>query len=242
MNDLFEQLQSDVTAKLNAEEYFSNVPVVTYRRLMTASEDGKSEANREQPWTIKKDGALSGVGVMVRMPSLQVPHPNVSGPQSRLLLIVTVVEQPLVSESSTGLNSAAGAYKSGEKVALKVREALHHFRWDGANILFCEGDSIRPNDQTKFLRAYDVILHGWFHVESPSKVAAVASSLVDGVCTLSCDTSEATIYYTVDGSFPSAQNSAALIYGAPFALTEGTMRAAAYKTGMIGSDVTQETP
>ena len=239
MNDLFEQLQADATAKLNAEEYFANVHVVTYRPLMMMTEDGKDEADRHQAWLIKKDGTHSGVGVMVRMPTLQVPHANLSGPQSQLLLIVTVVEQPLVSEATDGLNTSAGGWKSAEKVAIKAREALHHFRYDGANVLFCDGESIRPNENTLYLRAYDVIVRGWHHVDSPSKVGSVTITVAAGIATLTCATDGATIYYTIDGSFPSLANNATL-YSAPFAFTSGTLRTEAYKTGMIGSDVSQQ--
>jgi hypothetical protein len=49
---------------------------------------------------------------------------------------------------------------------------------------------------------------------------------------------DAQIYYTTDGSYPSADNDEATLYSAPVEITEATtLRAVAYRTGMQPSNV-----
>jgi hypothetical protein len=56
--------------------------------------------------------------------------------------------------------------------------------------------------------------------------------------TLATATDGATIYYTTDGSFPWSGNSEAEIYAGEFSVDSGTtVRAAAYKSGLDGSNV-----
>lgn len=72
------------------------------------------------------------------------------------------------------------------------------------------------------------------------RVQDVRFSTTQGVTTMSCATTGAAIYYTTDGTYPSAQNSTATLYTAPTTIS-GTINAVAYKANCIASNVTQTT-
>ena len=52
--------------------------------------------------------------------------------------------------------------------------------------------------------------------------------------TLSCATKNATIYYTLDGTTPT---DASAVYSAPFDVSNVVLKARAYKSGLLPSDV-----
>ena len=78
---------------------------------------------------------------------------------------------------------------------------------------------------------YDSIIAGTFDVTEP-----VIAFVTDGNATITSDTSFAHIYYTTDGSDPTAENGT--LYEAPFSVEEGkTVKAVAYVGNGIYSDV-----
>lgn len=245
--DTFETLQQFIVGKLNAE--FSTVPAVAHRPLRVASDDSdtaagvdsaKPELEQEEFWRIKKDGMHSGVGIRVPMPRLRVESVHLSHPQSRLSVEIMVVEQPAVSQSSNGLNTSGGGWQSAENVAAKVGDVLHHWRWDGVNLLFCEGEYIVAQNTDMRLRIYRVLVSGTFRRDSQTRVAEPAVTIAAGSASITCATAGAAIYYTTDGTtFP---DTSASQYSAPFAVSAGTtVLAAAYKSGSQGSSVGRAT-
>ena len=68
-----------------------------------------------------------------------------------------------------------------------------------------------------------------------------SATVAEGLCTLASSTSGANIFYALDTTFPS-EAAGATLYLAPFEIQAGeTVRACAYKTGLIPSDITQHT-
>lgn len=77
--------------------------------------------------------------------------------------------------------------------------------------------------------------------QTQEKVATpeISEADTDGKVTISCDTEGASIYYTTDGSDPTAESTK---YTAPFTLTaNATVKAIAVKDGMTNSEVAEKT-
>lgn len=70
---------------------------------------------------------------------------------------------------------------------------------------------------------------------------APGGGVVPQAVTLSCVTAGAQIYYTVDGSHPWSGNPTALLYAAPInVVAAATLRAGAFKAGMVASNINAE--
>jgi hypothetical protein len=230
MSSPLENLQSDATAKLNSEEYFSTISVVSVRKLQIAS-----EIAQKLPHLTTK-GGKTGCGVLVGMPTIDVVDPNAPGPQLMVRLPFRVQENPTINLGATGTG------KSAEEVAMQILRTLHPLAIEGVTILFGDKGAITPNTEFPGLVTYDVFLAGRFSQDGLSKVQTPDISSPAQTVTLTNNTAGASIYYTTDDSFPGAGNPAAQPYGAPFDVEAGTIiRWAAYKTGMIGSDVGRAT-
>jgi hypothetical protein len=229
------QIQDDIVMKLNSEAYFASIPVYAIRRLRTVG-----EANREQPWTIKKDGTHCGIGIHVGMPRLRVADPNVPGPQYDLEIEVRVLEQPLLSENSAyGLNTVGGGNKSAEEAAEEVASTLHQWVWGGCHCLFARADCIRPDIADKNLVQYVVTLIGNKPTVPSVRSSRPSVSIEDNVVTVDAEPG-ATTYYTTDGTTPVAPsiNATSAVYTAPVLLGSGlTFRCAVYEAGKQGSQI-----
>lgn len=236
MSDL-EQLQADIVAKLNAESYFVDVPVIALRPLSTSTDAAAGELAQEQFWRVKKDGVHSGVGVLVQPITLRVPFPDVPGPQYETVITIDIAEQPLVSEEqATGLNPGRTG-KSAEAVALEVARTLHQWSADGRIRLHLRDSAFTRSQQDKRIRAYQINLYSDFNVDMVQRAGMPTITYAAPNVTIAGQSVNDVLYYTVDGSFPSSLNVEATIYSAPFAVTSGVrVRAAAYATGKNGSD------
>lgn len=244
MDDIL-RLQQDIVDKLNAHSWFTDVPVVAHRPLSTtdaigsASTANTAEVQQEEFWRVKKDGTKSGLGVLVAVPELRVPYPNLPGPQYEARIRVRVAEQPLVSEAADGLNPA-GAGKSAGLAASKVAAALHQWAPNGWMQTHLREQAIVPVAENKVVRIYDVWLWTTLPQAQESRTVRPTITVAGGNASIAC-AEAADIYYTVDGGFPS-QQAGATLYAAPFAVAAGTtIRAAAYASGKEGSDVHQGT-
>jgi hypothetical protein len=229
-----------VAEKLASESWFAKVPVLPYVPFHTGTDATTGEAAMEEIWRIKRDGTLSGLGVWVLMPRLRVRHSNVSGPQSWVTIALSVLEQPLVNDGANGLNTLGAGWKTAEKAVMEAARTLHHWRYDGVNLLYVEGDWLSVNRErySQGVRGYDLSIQGCLFQTSQAKAPQVTITIGSGTCTLDA-TGEDSIYYTTDGSLPTA---GATLYSAPFAVASGTtVRAVSLKSGSLASDVAQAT-
>lgn len=75
-------------------------------------------------------------------------------------------------------------------------------------------------------------------VKVTTPVIAPVSGAAPQTVTLTCGTAGASIYYTTDGSYPSAVNPNAFLYSAPFVVgAAAVVRAGAFASGKVASDV-----
>ena len=221
-----ENLQTDVLNKLLSEAYFVDLTVVSLRKLVI-----ESDINAGLVYLTTKAGK-QGAGVIVGMPTIEVPSPNVPGPELELKLPVRVMEQPTINQAT------GGTTKTAEQIAINVLQALHQFQIEGLGALYGEASAIKPNTDTEGVVAYDVMLTVRIPQTAPTFTRLPTMDLSILQVTLTTSESGVTIYKTTDGTFPgSYTGSTATVYTAPFNVASGTtVRWAAYKTGQIGSD------
>lgn len=226
MSDQIERGQEDFFHRLNADSFFADVPVLAEHRGVTEDDIAQSLS------TLKEKSGLLGLVAIVLEPNLKPDAPNAPGPRSIIRIVVQVIDQPL--------GSTVG--KTFSQAAERVRMVLHHFRdGSGGTWVF---DGQEPVVMEPGKRSYGVAFVRIGVDNPPAKVSQVlisaAGTVAPQTVTLTCATAAASIYYTTDGSYPASTNAAATLYTVPFSFaTAGTLRAAATKTGLQQSDVSQ---
>ena len=225
--DQIETAQEDFFERLRADAYFADVPVLAEHKGVTEDDINQSLA------TLNANGA-GGAGVLavVLMPTLTPEDPNAPGPRHSIRITVQVIDQPL-------LNTIG---KTASQVAERVRTILHRYRDGLGGTWTFAGMEPIPVDTGKV--SYGVSFTRLAGDNPPAKVAApvvaAAGTAVPQTVTLTCATGGAVMRYTLDGSYPSALNPAAVVYAAPFSVTvAATLRTAATLTARQQSDVTQ---
>ncbi len=225
-----EKLQTDVEAKLNSEDYYSTVPIFSERKLQISKEVD------EKIIYLTAKGGKSGAGIVVMMPEIGVPFPNVSGPEWSVRLQVLVLEHPTFN-----LEAANGTLKSAEQIACNIMATLHQWAVDNLGTLYAMPAAIRPNTDFPGLVGYEVHFFCALPQTSVAQVTKPTISAAGLNVTITNVTSGATIYITEDLTFPGPGNPGAgvVVSGESFAVegAPATLRWAAYKTGLLGSDV-----
>jgi hypothetical protein len=227
----FVTLQTDATDKLLSEPRLASINIFSQRKALI---DGI--ADEATVWFAERNGR-SGCGIMVEMPTIDVPAPNVPGPEYMLNLTCLVVEQP-----DNNMSPMTGTLKSAEEVAQMVLETFHAWLVPGIGALYAGDNAITPETGIDGVVAYRVRMSVRQQRTQTSKVATPGIAAEGTTITLSCATTGATIYYTTDESFPGSGNDAAIEYVAPFEAVDGqVIRAAGYLADYIGSDVLKAT-
>ncbi len=230
---VFNDIMDDLVSKLEADAYFVDIPVM--------SQDKESVvADIEQALNGSKlKGGKVGMAVAVMSPRLGVEYPNV--PNSPLFAM-----QPIwVMEQREWNWGAAGTHKTALSVACRVVKVLGLSQAPGFYGLLenMKEEAVSIVDDAIADIVYEVRFRvtiadngGDTSVAMPS--FSVAGASLPKTITLATPTSGADIYYTLDRSFPSAANAVAVKYTVPFVVsTACTVRAGAFKTGCIGSDI-----
>jgi hypothetical protein len=161
------------------------------------------------------------------MPTMDVPEPNVPGPQMQITLSIRVLENPLVNMG------AAGGGQSAESIGLNVLSGLHH--WDpglASSPLYAAERAMEPNEQFPGKVAYDVFLRTRLGVAPQARGPAVRAERYQNTVALHCCEP---VRYTLDGSLPLPEST---LYTAPVALAPGQiLRAASFPAGSAPGDV-----
>lgn len=232
MDTSLDQLQADIAARLRSDEELAGIAVVTER-----SGDPEAEADMALGVVSGAQGAR-GVCLVVlqlvgRPETVELPNPVL-----QLTVGVRVLEVPLVNQTG----------KSALTIARRVLRVLHHYSPAGVcSTLVADGAAIQGVADPVAPVAYDVTLatteaDGWLapKVATPRIFPEDAYVPAEQTVTVSvgCDTPDAEILVTTDGSPPYRGNPSAFRYAAPFdADGETLVRAAASKSGWITSDV-----
>lgn len=217
------QVQEDCHARILAADTLADVAAILMRKDLT-----EQEVKRLLGAVHGRNNKI-GAAILVQMPFLAVPEPNVPGPRLQLVQTFTVLEHPTLNAGSQGTGISA------EQIAIEVLQLFHHWIPYGVTQVFVGGpDAIVPDVSLDGLVAYTVTVSTFVALAKPDKVARPTISADGLTVTLACATSGASIVYSTDGSYPTTA------YAGPFTLpAAATVRAAASKPDMQQSDVAQ---
>ena len=233
MNELTPILaQTDYYHRVLADEFLANVPVVK-------RDDGVIDADVAEKIGVFNDrGGKNGACIVVLQLVANPAPGEVAGGILRLRPSFLVLENPTVNRTAAGTGLAALTI-ARRLVALFY---LYHAR-GVMGAMDMEEDVITPAEVEGAEVAYAVNFNAAEEAYIKTlKVAAPAIAPGSGAApqavTLTCATVGAAIYYTVDGSHPYAANPTAALYAAPVNVAAAaTLRACAFKAGLIASDV-----
>lgn len=225
----FVTLQQDIYYALLSRKELLSINVKQYRKMMI-----QSEVDMKLVYLTQRNGKY-GAGILVEMPTLSVNKPNVSGPVLEVDFSVLVMEQPTIN-----MTAGAGTTMAAEEISLLVTETLHLMSL-GTGSLRAMPNAITPATEYKGLVCYRV--HAGFTSATPAMQRTSVVQLVNagGTVTMTCaGDPTATIFYTLDLSFPANQdggNTSSTVYTAPIATPASgtTIRASAYAVGKLGS-------
>lgn len=229
--DPLRQVLDDCAARLAATEYFADIAILPYVADSTEDELAKRLGAAK--------GASGKVGacVLVLLPVVAVPSPNLPGPQFALNQSFIVLEHPELNRGSIGTKKPAGA------IAREVVRLFHHAHTGlGVQVWNAAGDAVVPETGFAKLTGYTVTVTAQWAQEGVARLATPALSAAGATITATHADAAAALWYTVDGSYPWPGNPAATLYAAPVTLTApGTFRAAAYRAGYQPSSIATAT-
>lgn len=221
------QDQLDIFARLSADELFSDVPVLQQRKGVTESDIEVALS------TLNTKSGKMGALLVVLMPTLDPVDPEAPGPRYRIIGTVQAIEQPLFNLGADGTG------KSAEQLAERVRQLLHHCNFGRGSVWTFAG--MEPVEQGEGKIAYGVRFARLAGDGADPRQPTPQLSAAGLTVTVSADPA-ASVYYTIDGTYPHAGNTAASLYSAPVTLSAaGTFRAVAYRTGYLPSNVATAT-
>jgi hypothetical protein len=223
--DMLEILQADVTALLK------NVPALADAVILADNEgDIESKVVRNlAPLT----GSKRGLAVVVLLPEITETETNLPGPPVTVEIEIQTIEAVTINRQAN-----AGTGLRSSQAAMIVLNALHHHN-TGTCGIYAENDPVTPVKVKPGYVSHAVKLKVAGGMQGPGKPAQVTAEETDDVVYLSCATAGASIWYTIDGSYPTPANGTEYVGGISD-LTPGTvLRAAAYKTGLNPGDVTE---
>lgn len=230
-NTTLARAQADLAARLASDEYFVDIPVITDRQGDIDATVAKALG------TLSGKGGKRGICALVLQPVGTDVSKSLPVPVMELDLVVRVMENVVVNGSSSGTG------KDAASVARRIVDVLSGYRAQGIV------DMLRPREKTivpvpaERLVAYEVQFVAREDRRQPveyrcAEVAmAVTGASLPYSIALSCPTTGASIYYTLDGTYPGSSNTAAHLYSTAVSVTTAaTVRAAAHKTGLLPSN------
>jgi hypothetical protein len=224
--DPLRQDQEDIAARLAGDGYFADISVFEQRRGVTENDIERALS------TITEKASKSGAAVIVLKPRLQPSEPDAPGPEYRILIEVQVITQPLVNDGD------AGTQKETEAIAERVRLLLHRFGTTNGTFSFAGMEAADVEEgKDAFIVGFTRLARYGCATQCGLPLLAPDEGSGTAEVTITSGTDGASIYYTLDGTYPRAGNGT--LYAAPFAPGAGvTLRAVAYKDGLLPSNVT----
>jgi len=219
---LLDRLQDDIRGRIEADDYFSDVPVLAQNKGVIESDIAEALA------TMTAKAGKSGAAVIVMMPERSTPKPNIPGPDYELTITIRAMELPLFNRGETGTNKTCTA------LSLRIEHLLHQLELDGLTLKVSRAGGVQEESGGM---AVDVQIAFAYGLPAAKRVQAPRIAIAEGQATLSCGTSGATIRYTLDGTYPGLLAEA---YATPVALTGSlTIRAVAYDEGYQASPISE---
>ena len=177
--------------------------------------------------------------VTVTNDAFEMPASDVT--VSAIFWIDTLNITATVNPTNAGSVTGAGQYEYNANVTLSA-SAMEGYLFDNWTL---NGESVSSNDELTFTATEDAAYIANFvvmgQVSAPTFTPAAGEFDSENIpeITISCATAGATIYYTTDGTTPTATST---VYSTPINITgTTTVKAVAMATDMIPSEVTEAT-
>lgn len=232
MSDPLRQILDDCAARLQADAYFADIAVLPFLADSTEEEIAKRLG------TAKGQSGKVGACVLVMLPTVAVPSPNLPGPQFQVRQSFTVLEHPEINNGTIGTKKPAGA------IAREVVRLFHHaYTGKGVQVWNAGADAIVPETSFRKLAGYTITLAAAWGQESVNRLPTPTLTAADTSLAIACADPVADVWYTTDGSYPWPGNTAAVRYaGLSIGFTESAVvRAVAYRTGYQASNTATAT-
>jgi hypothetical protein len=234
----FVKFQNFVAHYLSSYNALDNVNIVTRDRLLADESRLPDEtlAAEVLAYITPRSGRV-GAGIIVEKPGFEVGHPNLPGPEGDITIELLVLEDRITNNSPS-----EGTGLPADQICQIIMDALHWQQWEGFGQIFCDRQAMSPAKDFQPLDGYRVKFRLRLSRSQTVKVQQPVISENSGVITLTCLTSGAQIYYTLDESFPGRSNPVAVLYSGSFTVDVGTViNAAAYLDGSTPSHMIQAT-
>jgi hypothetical protein len=231
--DIIDRLPFELLARLEADEFFADLPV-----LVAEEGDVQAEMKRKQAVITQKSGKR-GAAVIVLQVVAEDDLPNLQFGPLTLYPAIQVVEN---LELNRGVG---GTGKSARKIARRVRDVIKCF---GAVSLVKSMQADKPciepvnlgAELGKLVKAYQVnfrCLEASSQDSGQVQIPQVVSRAPLAEVALTCATEGAEVWYTLDESYPAPGNDQAHLYSDPITIPEAgmTVRACGYKAGLVAS-------
>lgn len=233
MNDSFlDDMQQELVALLKSDEVLGTLPILDERL-------GDINAEVEKQLGISTAvGGKRGACVIVQSPSADDESPAAHGGVLETEWTFLVLEEPVLNDHAT-----KGHRIRALKIARRIVRVAKLYRAEGLctglvpgkPTIVAFGNPLASIAYRVALRCTEVGQGKNLKVMQPA--IAPASGAAPQSVTITCGTAGASIYYTTDGSHPYAGNAQAVPYAGAFNVNAaGTVRARAYKAGMVGSN------
>lgn len=209
MPDPLEYAQEMFAGRIAADSYFADITVLQQRKGVT------DDDIRQALGTLSEKGGKLGACVVVLMPSLKPENGNAPSPTYKIQLVVQVIDMPLLNLGKSGTG------KSAEQIAQRVRQLCHLLTTGEKSAWTFAGCDPLPVEEGS--NSYGVTFtreSGDPHLPKVANVKAEHSGSGPVSIALSCTTAGAVIRYTIDGTYPAANNAAAVLYTEPLDISE----------------------
>lgn len=223
---LITDFQEDIAARLRADEVLGAVNIITERTGDIANEISRRLG------LVRGVAGAKGVCLVVLQIQGRASSANYPVPMLELDPVVRVLEHPGVNKEGP----------SALTLARRVSRVLWHYTAHGkTSPLVPSNPLILGVDDAIAPVAYDVqfTCHEAEYVEEAQVVLPSITPLTGPApetVTITCDTEGSEIWYTLDGSHPWPGNPSAVLYTAPFTVTQAVqVRAGAYLAGAVAS-------
>lgn len=241
ITDYIQRLQDDIFFALRSDAELADVFICRRRTPLAVDEFGnpvvgdgvsiEDKLNEVLAGTAERNGK-NGVGIVVMLPDVKLESSQASTLPLKLQSKIRVIENQLFNESANGTGLAAS------RLALHVAQLLQRRCFRGGNAVYIDPAKAIEEIALPGPIVHEVNVDVVYYTAVRPKCAAVGMSQAGDAVTLSCTTSGARIYYTLDESFPGSGNEAATLYSGPITLTTGAhvIRAAAEADDHQASD------
>lgn len=212
MSDPVLQLQKDCFGRISADPAFADICILDNEEGVIA------EGVAEKLKLFTSRNGKKGAAIVVARPIRQVQHPDKPGPEFDVIVPVAVFEMPLINRATGGTG------RTIEDLCSNLLSLLHGWRPSPeVGQIYVGPDAVTPVLETKTVIASEVQFRTRMQLAPISRVQRPVMAGTAAAVQLSCNTPAATIYYTLDGSFPWSGNAAATRYGITLQTEDGTI-------------------